>query len=60
MSAPSGLTREQSISLYSKVCPATYKQHDWRHATDAPGWLIGDDCVRCEACQLKAIAPEAK
>lgn len=47
--------RDASISLYSKLCPATYKPHDWRHATDAPGWHYGDECVRCEACQLKAI-----
>lgn len=49
--------REKSLALYSKPCPATYRAHDWRYASDAPGWRIGDDCVRCECCQLKAIFP---
>ncbi len=47
--------RDRSISEYIKACPATGREHDWRHATDAPGWHIGDECVRCETCQLKAI-----
>lgn len=52
--------RENSLQLYTSRCPATYKNHDWRHATDAPGWKIGDECVRCQACQMKAIQPEQK
>lgn len=49
--------RERSIAEYAKSCPAALTPHDWRHATDAPGWRLGDECVRCQACQLKAIAP---
>lgn len=48
--------RANSLAQYAKPCPVTMKPHDWRHATDAPGWKIGDECVRCEKCGLKAIA----
>lgn len=51
--------RSNSIAEYKKPCPATQKAHDWRHATDAPGWRVGDVCVRCQVCQLKAIDAEA-
>lgn len=50
--------RTRSLAEYGRMCPATYKEHDWRHATDAPGWRVGDACVRCQECQLKAIARE--
>lgn len=49
--------RLSSLMEYSKTCLATFKAHDWRHATDAPGWKLGDGCVRCQDCQLKAIFP---
>ena len=52
-------TRWESQAIYHGVCPVTQKQHDWRHATDAPGRRYGDECVRCERCQMKAIAPAA-
>ncbi len=47
--------RAASIVQYRKRCLVTNKPHDWRHATDAPGWEVGDECVRCQDCQLKAI-----
>lgn len=49
--------RMYSLSEYSAQCPSTLKAHDWRHATDAPGWRVGDECVRCQECQRKAIMP---
>lgn len=49
--------RAASMLLYGKPCPSTMKPHDWRHATDAPGWHVGDECVRCQICQQKAIQP---
>jgi hypothetical protein len=49
--------RARSIKIYNDMCFATGQSHDWRHATNAPGWMIGDECVRCQECQLKAIAP---
>ena len=50
--------RRQSKSLYrEKQCWASKNwQHDWRAASNAPGWVIGDDCVICQNCQLRAIA----
>ena len=48
--------RTMSLAQYENKCPATFKPHDWRHAADAPGWKLGDECVRCESCGLKAIA----
>lgn len=50
-------TRNESLAIYNGICPVTNKAHDWRHATDAPGRIYGDDCVRCERCQMKALAP---
>lgn len=50
-------SRAVSLAIYDKLCPVTMKRHDWRHATDAPGWKLCDYCVRCESCQLKAIVP---
>lgn len=49
--------RARSLVLYDKRCPVTYHRHDWRMATDAPGWKLGDYCVRCENCKQKAIVP---
>lgn len=49
--------REASLQRYYSRCPVTDKRHDWRYASDAPGWINGDECVRCERCQIKAIAP---
>lgn len=50
-------TRRESQAIYLGVCPVTDKAHDWRAASDAPGRRYGDECVRCERCQQKAIAP---
>lgn len=50
--------RNESLATYSGVCPVTDKRHDWRHATNAPGRRYGDECVRCERCQMKAIMPK--
>jgi hypothetical protein len=50
-------TRLVSKAQYHKPCPATFKPHEWRYASDAPGRQYGDRCVRCETCGLKAIAP---
>lgn len=49
--------RNETIAIYDSLCPVTLKKHDWRHATDAPYRRYGDECVRCERCQMKAIAP---
>ena len=51
--------RNDSLAEYHKPCPATAmrKRHDWRYASDAPGWRVGDDCARCERCQMKGIKP---
>lgn len=51
--------RGRSLMEYVKPCPVSGIEHDWRKATDAPGWKVGDECVRCQACQLKAIDPNA-
>lgn len=47
--------RIMSLTEYTKLCPVTMKPHDWRYASDAPGRVHGDACVRCQACQQKAI-----
>ena len=53
--------RTQSIRIYVSRCPVDWKDHDWRYASNAPGWLIGDDCARCQKCQQLGIKPlEAK
>ena len=49
--------RTESLRRYLSRCPVTDKDHDWRYASDAPGWLIGDECARCQQCQQKAIKP---
>jgi hypothetical protein len=51
--------RQRSLIEYDKKCPATaYKEpHDWRYASSAPGWYVGDACARCERCQLQGIKP---
>lgn len=49
--------RIMSITEYAKLCPVTMKPHDWRAATDAPGRVYGDACVRCKNCQMKALDP---
>ncbi len=46
-----------SKETYDQPCPVNMKEHDWRHATDAPGWRIGDETVRCECCGQKGISP---
>lgn len=48
--------RETSIALYKKRCPVDDKPHDWRYASHAPGWRLGDLCVSCQKCGLRAIA----
>ena len=52
--------RERSLAAYIGTCPVNDKAHDWRYASDAPGWKLGDDCARCERCQLKGIKPVSK
>ncbi len=49
--------RTASLQRYLSRCPVIDKDHDWRYASDAPGWLTGDECARCEKCQQKAIKP---
>jgi hypothetical protein len=44
-------------SFFGAPLRLTFKPHDWRYASDAPGRQYGDQCVRCETCGLKAIAP---
>lgn len=29
--------------------------HDWRYASHAPGWKLGDDCVMCERCKIRRV-----
>jgi hypothetical protein len=52
--------REQSLAEYGRKCPATSMQgpHDWRYASSAPGWRIGDACARCQQCQMQGIKQE--
>lgn len=49
--------RQKAIIEYDKKCPATaYRDpHDWRYATSAPGSYVGDDCARCQRCELPGI-----
>ena len=56
-----GIERSASILRYMSRCPVTDRDHDWRYASNAPGWVIGDDCARCQKCQQLGIKPlEAK
>lgn len=50
--------RRESKRIYTDAgCWAAKNwQHDWRYASDAPGWVIGDDCVICQNCGLRAIS----
>ena len=52
-----GIERSASILRYLSPCLATDKDHDWRYASNAPGWVIGDDCARCQNCQQSGIKP---
>ena len=52
--------REASLALYTKRCPVDDKPHDWRYASHAPGYEIGDTCVLCQKCHLRAIARVAQ
>lgn len=49
--------REESIAEYTRPCSKTLKAHDWRYASYAPGWLIGDGCVLCQDCKVRGISP---
>jgi hypothetical protein len=51
--------RDDSIALYSKPCPVDMKPHDWRYASHAPGYEIGDICASCQKCHLRAISPNS-
>lgn len=56
-----GVERSASILRYMSRCPVTDKDHDWRYASHAPGWINGDDCAFCQDCEQRAIKPlEAK
>ena len=56
-----GIERVASILRYMSRCPVTDGDHDWRYASNAPGWVTGDDCARCQQCQQLGIKPlEAK
>ena len=56
----SNAKRARSMAEYKKPCPATAMQepHDWRYASSAPGWLIGDACARCQRCEAQGIKPQ--
>jgi hypothetical protein len=29
--------------------------HDWRYASHAPGWKLGDKCVICQRCKRRKV-----
>ena len=47
--------RANSIALKDKPCPVDMKPHDWRYASHAPGWELGDSCAWCQRCGLRCI-----
>jgi hypothetical protein len=38
----------------SRLCTDGYA-HDWRYASYAPGWKVGDTCVICEKCGIRKV-----
>lgn len=40
-------------------CPATGGDHDWRYASHAPGWRLGDTCAICQSCKLRTVTHRA-